>query len=48
MKEYIVTRHSQFTPAINVLNFYGPQEKRAGKPFLDEIWEEIQAEIYKI
>ena len=29
--EYIVTRHGQFDPAINVINLYGSQESRDTK-----------------
>ena len=33
--EFIITRHGQFSPPINVLNIYGPQESKTGKDILD-------------
>ena len=39
--EVIITRHGQFTPAINVINFYGPQESRTSFNTISENWEVI-------
>ena len=46
--EFIVTRHGQFFPAINVINFYGSQERRTEKERLDNNWGEILHEIKNI
>ena len=27
-EEYIITRHSEFSPALNIINYYGKQESR--------------------
>ena len=46
--EYIITRHGQFSPAINVINYYGSQEKRTSKDVLNENWGHILKEIKNI
>ena len=46
--EFIITRHSQFSPAINVINIYGLQESNLSREKLDEMWGEILNEITKI
>ena len=46
--EYIITRHSQFSPAVNVINIYGSQESRLKAEEISEEWEEIMMEIVKI
>ena len=46
--EYIITRHGEFNPAINVINYYGKQESRQSKSSIDEDWENILDEIVKI
>ena len=39
--EFIVTRHDQFNPAINVVNIYGSQESRKSSAEIRQEWEEI-------
>ena len=39
--ECIVTRHGQFSPAINLVNVYGSQESRLSVDEVREEWEEI-------
>ena len=39
--EMIVTRHSQFIKAINVINIYGEQECRVGRREIEESWNEV-------
>ena len=46
--EYLVTRHGQFNPAMNVINLYGTQESRDSKEKIVERWERILEEIMKI
>ena len=46
--EYIVTRHSQFEPPINVINVYGQQEARMSKESVEKHWKELLEEISKI
>ena len=46
--EYIITRHSQFSPAVNVINMYGSQESRMSATEVAEEWEEIMKEIVDI
>ena len=47
-EEYIITRHSQFQPAINVINHYGTQESRQSSDEIKEGWEVIVKEIVNI
>ena len=47
-QEYIITRHGQFSPAINILNIYGSQETRQSKEEIENKWDEITNEILKI
>ena len=47
-EEYIVTRHGQFSPAINIINFYGQQESRQTIEEIHESWEAVLNEIVKI
>ena len=46
--EYIITRHGEFSPAINVINYYGKQESRQSKENIEEDWEKILHEIIRI
>ena len=39
--EFIVTRHGQFNPAINIINIYGSQESRQSADEVREEWEEV-------
>ena len=39
--EYILTRHSQFEPPINILNIYGQQECRSSKETIERHWNEV-------
>ena len=48
LSEYIVTRHDQFVPAINVINIYGSQETRKSSEEVKDEWEEILQEIINI
>ena len=47
-EEYLVTRHGQFDPAINVINLYGAQESRQTSDEIRDSWDTIQQEIVKI
>ena len=47
-EEYLVTRHAQFDPAINVINLYGAQESRQTYDEIREGWDAILQEIVKI
>ena len=46
--EIVITRHGQFSPAINVINVYGSQECRAVKDKISENWDTVVNEIMKI
>ena len=46
--EYIVTRHGQFQPPINVINYYGSQESRQKIEEINHNWECILKEIIEI
>ena len=46
--EIIITRHSQFQTAINIINVYGMQECRNSQEKIFEGWLRIQQEIAKI
>ena len=46
--EYILTRHSQFHPPINVLNVYGAQENRTPVEIIKKHWDDLVEEIVKI
>ena len=48
LDEIIITRHSQFKTAINVINMYGMQECRNSQEKIFESWLMIQQEIAKI
>ena len=45
--EYIVTRHNQFYPAINIINVYGCQ-KTVPVNTIEEKWNKILSEVVKI
>ena len=45
--EYIVTRHSQFYPAINIINVYGCQ-KTVPVATIEDKWNKILSEVVKI
>ena len=45
--EYIITRHNQFYPAINIINVYGCQ-KNAPVAIIEEKWNTILGEVLKI
>ena len=47
-EEYIVTRHSNFKPALNVINLYGKQESRQSAEDIRKGWEDVLNEIIKI
>merc|ERR1711954_307869 len=47
-EEYIITRHDQFSPAINVINHYGSQESRQSHDEIKIGLETIISEIMKI
>ena len=46
--EYIVTRHSQFSTPINIINVYGSQECRVSKETIKNQWDEIMMEVKRI
>ena len=47
-EEFIVTRHGQFEPAVNVINLYGSQESRLTVEQIRDHWEVIMEEVVKI
>ena len=46
--EFLITRHSQFMPPINVINCYGEIESRSTKREIDERWQRLLAKIIRI
>jgi hypothetical protein len=46
--EFLVTRHSNFASAVNIINIYGEQESRYPKIEIEERWGRILKEIKKI
>ena len=46
--EYIITRLGQTQPAINIVNFYGENESRAGERKVLESWERLRSDIEEI
>ena len=46
--EFIITRHGNFEPAVNVINLYGSQESRLSVEEIKEEWEELLDEIARI
>ena len=47
-EEFIITRHNEFKPALNVINYYGKQESRQTTEEVERGWEEVLDEIIKI
>ena len=41
--EFILTRHCQFSPPINILNIYGEIESRSNKKEIEERWDRVLA-----
>ena len=46
--EFILTRHGQFSPPINILNIYGEIESRSNKYEIEERWNQILAIVSSI
>ena len=46
--EYIVTRLGHVRPAINIVNFYGENESRAGEAKVRETWERLVDDLEEI
>ena len=46
--EFIITRHSQFKPAVNIINCYGEIESRSSCKEIEERWNRLLARILKI
>ena len=46
--EYLITRHNQFSPPINVFTVYGETESRTSNDEAEEKWGNILTEIGKI
>ena len=46
--EFIVTRHSQFAPAVNVVNIYGEIESRSSRSEIEARWGRIMEKVNKI
>ena len=46
--EFIITRHSQFSVPINIINVYGEQESRVGNDEVEQRWSRIVNEIENI
>ena len=47
-EEFIITKHTQFEPPINVINIYGQQECRSSKEDIKRRWQSVLNEVYKI
>ena len=47
-EEFLITRHGNFEPPLNVINYYGKQESRQTVSEIDNGWEEVITEIVKI
>ena len=47
-QEYLITRHDQFDPVINVINLYGTQESRSTSEEIKDDWDMILKEISKV
>ena len=47
-EEYLVTRHGQFDPPINIINLYGAQESRLTTEQIQRNWEAILEELLEI
>ena len=43
--EYIITRHSNFSVPLNIINIYGEQEGRTSKKEIEERWSRVLQEI---
>ena len=46
--EYIVTRLGHVRPAINIVNFYGENESRAGDMKIRQTWERLTEDLEEI
>ena len=46
--EFLITRHAQFIPPINVINVYSEQENRTASDIIKEHWNEVLEEIIKL
>ena len=46
--EFILTRHSQFTPPINILNVYGEIESRSNTKEIEERWGRLMKIVSRI
>ena len=46
--EYLITRHTSYKIALNVINVYGEQEGQVSKPDVQDRWGRILEEIHKI
>ena len=45
---YLVIRMGQFSPAVNIINWYGSQESRQSVQEIQEHWDEIMEEVIRI
>ena len=46
--EYLITKHTQFSTPLNIINLYGSQECRVSKERISIHWEEICSEVTRI
>ena len=46
--EMLITRHSQFSTPINILNIYGEQENRTSKEIIQDKWSKVLNEVSKV
>ena len=46
--EYLIVRHDQFNPPINIFTIYGEQESRTSQEKSEALWAEIVEELTKI
>ena len=46
--EFIITRHSQFNPPINVINCYGEIESRTSNKIVEDRWQRLLEKITRI
>ena len=46
--EYVITRLGHVQPALNIVNFYGENENRAGEAKIRETWERLSEDLEEI
>ena len=47
-QEFLITRHAEFNPPINVINYHGEQESHNNVEYIENNWNEIVTELNRI